>query len=356
MHRAAALAALALVVGACAPAPTREPPEPAPPSAEASEAERPESQPAESGSESPETVRQAEGAPDPTPAERSEPQPSGERDSRDSESLDAVPAEPEPAGTSGSDPVEEQHHSRPQSPPQSQSQSQSQSPAPTQSASEEIQREARSPSSASPAVAESHELLGRITLVGGDAAAEEAVVYFVSEAAPELPSEADASETHEIVTRDKTLSPTVLAVPRGASVQFPNDDPILHNLFSVSPANSFDLGVYGPGESPSVTLDRTGVVNIYCNVHHDMHAHVLVVDTPWRTQPAADGSFRLEGLPTGPGELHIWHRQSERWTRSVELPATAPLRVSLEVSKPKLPPHRDKTGQSYNRRDRDPYR
>ncbi|WP_147307686.1 hypothetical protein [Wenzhouxiangella sediminis] len=197
---------------------------------------------------------------------------------------------------------------------------------------------------------------GTIALTGGDADADEAIVYFLPDDPASMPPAGSRPEATEIVTRDKTLMPTVAAVSRGSEVRFPNEDPILHNLFSVSPDNGFDLGVYGPGEAPSVTFDQTGVVNIYCNVHHDMHTHVLVVDTPWRTRPDAQGRFELSGLPPGPGELHVWHRQSEAWQRAIELPASGPVDVTLEVTKPRLPPHRDKTGQPYNRRDRDPYR
>lgn len=197
---------------------------------------------------------------------------------------------------------------------------------------------------------------GRVRLTGGDAEAAEAVIYFVpAEGVPEGLGR-ETGQAPEIVTRDKALSPTVLSVSPGTQVRFPNDDPILHNLFSVSPENDFDVGVYSPGESPTVEFENPGVVNIYCNVHHDMHAHVLVVDTPWRASPGADGRFELTGLPPGHGELHVWHRQSEAWSHSVELPLSAPIEVALPVTKPRLPPHRDKTGQPYNRRDRDPYR
>jgi plastocyanin len=197
---------------------------------------------------------------------------------------------------------------------------------------------------------------GRLMLSGGDAETSEAVVYFLPDAGAADRPQVQAREIREIVTRDKTLSPTVLAVSPGTQVRFPNDDPILHNLFSVSPENGFDLGVYGPGESPAVEFERPGVVNIYCNVHHDMHAHVLVVDTAWHTSPDSEGRFELAGLPPGPGVLHVWHRQSERWSRPIELPLAAPIDVTLPVTKPKLPPHRDKSGLPYNRRDRDPYR
>lgn len=193
------------------------------------------------------------------------------------------------------------------------------------------------------------ELTGRVTLIGGDAHPEEAVVYFVPQSVVDAARETEAAETAEIVTRDKKMSPTVLAVSRGTEVRFPNEDPILHNLFSVSPDNSFDLGIYGPDESPSVTFEHPGVVNVYCNVHHNMHAHVLVVDTPWRARPATDGRFQLTGLPAGSGELHVWHRQTRAWSRSIDLPPSGTMDITLEVTKPMLPPHPDKAGQPDNR-------
>lgn len=195
---------------------------------------------------------------------------------------------------------------------------------------------------------------GRVALAGGDAAVDQTVLYFVPDGAPA--AAAPLPSAPEIVTRDKVLDPTVLVVPAGTEVRFPNEDPILHNLFSVSPGNAFDVGIYGPGEAPSATLGSPGAVNIFCNVHHDMHAHVLVVDTPFYTRADADGRFELSGLPTGRGTLHAWHRQGPAWSRSIELPAEAPVDLTLEITRPNLPPHRDKRGQSYQRRDRDPYR
>ena len=206
---------------------------------------------------------------------------------------------------------------------------------------------------AAPAAPSTAVIEGSIALSGGDAEVTDTVVYFVPEAA-EAPTPPENERA--IVTRDKSLSPTVLTGPRGSAVRFPNEDPILHNLFSVSPGNDFDLGIYGPGEAPTVRFEQTGVVNIYCNVHHDMHAHVLVVDTPWSTRADASGRFRLEGLPLGPGQLHVWHRQSDAWSRAMRLSGDASVDVALDITKPGLPQHRDKTGQPYNRRDRDPYR
>lgn len=294
-------AVLVLILAACAPIP----PQGAGPVADEAPAERSEADPAQP--DEPETAIDAqqppaESAPDETSTAEPQADPDGGEAAASEPAAQPAPSEPEPA-----------------------------------------------------APAADADLTGRVHLTGGDADPAEAVVYFVP--GKQAAASADpAAANFEIVTEDKALRPTVLAVPAGATLRFPNRDPILHNLFSVSPDNDFDLGVYGPGEAPAVTLDTPGVVNIYCNVHHDMHAHVLVVDSPWHDRPDAQGRFRLTGLPAGPGELHVWHRQSDRWSQSVQLPQDGSLAIELRVTRPSLPPHRDKTGQPYNRRDRDPYR
>ena len=106
----------------------------------------------------------------------------------------------------------------------------------------------------------------------------------------------------EIGTSKKEFSPHVLVVPVGSTVAFPNHDPFNHNVFSLSEENPFDLGLYGRGEARSVRFDQPGLVRVYCNVHAQMSALVLVRDSPWYTQPASDGSFTLGSVP--PGELH----------------------------------------------------
>ncbi|MGB0514048.1 MAG: cupredoxin domain-containing protein [Wenzhouxiangellaceae bacterium] len=204
---------------------------------------------------------------------------------------------------------------------------------------------------ASPPQARSN-LTGRVALTGRDADVAETVLYFE----PDAPIATPKPGRFEIATRDKTFEPAVMAVTRGSVVRFPNRDPILHNVFSVSSGNAFDLGVYGPDAAPETRLDQTGAVNVYCNVHHEMHAHVLVLETPWFVQVDADGGFALADLPPGPGTLHAWHRQADAWSMRIEGGAAAPIDVRLNIVRPQLPAHTDKRGQSYFRKDRDPYR
>lgn len=202
---------------------------------------------------------------------------------------------------------------------------------------------------------EGRELLGRIALSADDADPSETVVYFVPDRMPaDPPPMPDAS--FEIATMDKQFQPPVLAVARGSEVRFPNRDPILHNVFSVSQGNAFDLGVYGPGTEPAVTLNESGAVNVYCNVHRDMHAHILVLDSPWFVRASNDGAFALNDLPPGPGVLHVWHRRAEGWSMPVHAGVIDSIVVDLQVVRPQIPDHLDKAGQSYQRRDRDPYR
>ncbi|HEY0783649.1 MAG TPA: hypothetical protein VGE98_14410, partial [Thermoanaerobaculia bacterium] len=129
---------------------------------------------------------------------------------------------------------------------------------------------------------------------------------------------------------------------------------ILHNVFSVSPGNAFDLGLYREGAGKEVRFDHAGVAHVYCNVHHGMVAHVLVLDTPYFTYPAEDGSFVLTGLPKGPGTLTIWHEKTDPWTRQIELPAQA-VAARIEVVLLQLPPHLNKSGESYFRNSRERY-
>jgi plastocyanin len=171
-----------------------------------------------------------------------------------------------------------------------------------------------------------------------DADVHQAVVYWEPANSPKkglIPPE----KPFEMVSKDKEFVPHVLVVPRGSRVSFPNQDVILHNVFSVSPGNSFDLGFYGKGGAKDKKFDETGLVRVFCNVHRAMVAYILVLDTPYHVGVAADGSFTLSGLPKGPGQLTIWHEQAEPFKVSLTLPVTAPVAAHLEVVRPQVPSH-----------------
>jgi plastocyanin len=145
-----------------------------------------------------------------------------------------------------------------------------------------------------------------------------AVVYFEPDEPPELhPPEQPLVMT----TQRREFVPRVLPVVAGTTVRFPNEDPILHNVFSTSPGNRFDLGVYGESPGKSHRFDHPGLVRVFCNVHSAMSAHIVVVNSPHFTVPDRDGRFSLEGLPPGPGRLTFWHERAEPDRMLVELDA-----------------------------------
>lgn len=107
--------------------------------------------------------------------------------------------------------------------------------------------------------------------------------------------------------RDQKFFPHVLPVIVGTTVDFPNDDKIWHNIYSDSKVKKFDLGLYGPGKSKTVTFDKPGVVRILCNVHPTMEAYIVVEDHPNFASPDARGNYRFEGIPLGSYQLQVWH-------------------------------------------------
>jgi plastocyanin len=180
---------------------------------------------------------------------------------------------------------------------------------------------------------------------------DQAVVFFTPAKKPK-PVPTSASSTPipvpEMATVRKTFTPRMLVVPVGAQVRFPNQDPILHNAFSVSPGNAFDLGLVGKGPGKTITFKEAGLVRVFCNVHQQMAGYVLVLDTPYSTHPDARGAFTMEDLPVGAGTLSVWHERGELTTQQVTLPLRAPLALSLPVSKARVPRHLNKFGKAYS--------
>ena len=133
----------------------------------------------------------------------------------------------------------------------------------------------------------------------------------------------------------------------GSSVRFENFDPILHNAFAPAGAHQFDVGLYGKGEAREHRFEKAGLVRVYCNVHHDMVGHILVLDTPHFARPDASGGFRLEVPPGMAGELFVWHERAKLWRRKLDGKDATGLDITLDLSRPRVPPHMNKFGKPY---------
>ena len=113
----------------------------------------------------------------------------------------------------------------------------------------------------------------------------------------------------DIRQRDENFVPPVVAVPIGSEVGFPNDDPIYHNVFSLSRPRSFNLGRYPRGHTRGVQFDRPGIVKVFCDIHSHMSATVMVFDHPWFAVPDEDGRFELPAVPAGDRQITAWHER-----------------------------------------------
>ena len=154
----------------------------------------------------------------------------------------------------------------------------------------------------------------------------------------------------EIRQRELQFSPQVTVVVVGESVDFPNDDRVFHNVFSVSEPARFDLGLYKEGTRKTVTFTRPGTVDIYCNIHPQMVAKVKVVDTWLHSVTGPDGTFRIDGVPKGTYTLVAWQPFGPelRSTVTVEPGKDAAVQLELaEGTKPKW--HLRKDGTPYGR-------
>jgi plastocyanin len=131
--------------------------------------------------------------------------------------------------------------------------------------------------------------------------------------------------------RGQRFEPQLLVVPAGSTVSFPNTDPIFHNVFSLSGTKKFDLGYYPAGQTRTVRFDEPGVVQVYCHLHPNMYAAIVIVPNRWYTQPADDGTFKLHDVPPGSYRLVAWHISAGYFRRNVEVSAMPGSDVIVDI-------------------------
>ena len=166
------------------------------------------------------------------------------------------------------------------------------------------------------------------------------VVLFVEDLVEPF-SPSDVPAVHQV---NKRFQPNLLVVPMGVPVAFPNDDPIDHNVFSVSPVKSFDLGLYSGGKAKTITFDRPGPVRIYCNIHPQMIGDILVLPNRYYAMAGPDGRFEIANVPAGTHRVRAWFARGP----SVARVATGAEPLSIRLLQTVVSEgHLNKLGQPY---------
>ena len=191
---------------------------------------------------------------------------------------------------------------------------------------------------------------GRVTLttrmrgvpISTNAYAPRAVTHQATPSAPEMRSvvlylkdvryKAPLPVSHaQIRQEDESFSPRVVAITRGSTVEFPNFDPYFHNVFSLSRVMTFDLGRFRKGEKRERTFARAGVIKVYCHIHSEMAATILVFDHHLYTTPGPDGSFAIDAVPAGTYQLSAWHERIGETTTPLKVVAGADASVEFAL-------------------------
>ena len=180
------------------------------------------------------------------------------------------------------------------------------------------------------------------------------IIYLVpTDSASVLPRPVRTSMTMS----GRAFVPRLRVVPPGSRVDFPNQDPFSHNIFSTTKGAAFDLGLYPAGRSKEAMFRRAGAFPIYCNIHPQMTAFVVVAPTGWVAQAGNDGRWTIENVPAGRYVLHVWHERTKETETAIVVPVAglANLATPIDARGFRFAPHKNKFGKEYDKTGRDRY-
>lgn len=190
-----------------------------------------------------------------------------------------------------------------------------------------------------------------ITDADGKPADAEAIIYVVGFKEP------PANQITEIAQKNRAFVPDLVAITVGESVSFPNRDQILHNVFSESAARRFDLGSFKTDDKKSKDFPEPGVIDVYCNIHPEMAATILVLPNRAHTRRGKDGAYAIAGVPPGTWTVFAYTRRvAKPASAQVTVVAGQDATVDLALQRGAEPPHLNKYGEKYHDVDTTPYR
>ena len=201
---------------------------------------------------------------------------------------------------------------------------------------------------AAPPPAPTGKIHGKVTVTEADgkpAPGVDVIVYILANNF----SEPGGQVTEKISQKGRKFVPELVAITKDDSVEFPNEDPFFHNVFSQSPPRKFDLGQFKKGESKSKKFDQTGVVDVYCNIHPEMAATILVLPNKKHVRADAQGRYVLQGVPAGTVTVFAYTRRATKPVSSqVTVSANGDANVDLALVRGAEPPHMNKYGEKYH--------
>ena len=195
-------------------------------------------------------------------------------------------------------------------------------------------------------VAHAERVTGKVAVTDADGkpVSADVIVYVVGPTEP-----ADPKDVPKITQKDRRFEPDLVAVTAGGSVEFPNADSFLHNVFSQSPDRKFDLGSFKKGESKSKDFPKPGVIDVYCNIHPEMAATILVLPNRMHTHVRADGTFSIDRVPPGRWTVFAYTRRAQRPVSApVVVTAGQDASVNLALVRGAEPEHLNKYGEKYH--------
>ncbi len=182
----------------------------------------------------------------------------------------------------------------------------------------------------------------KVSEADGEPAAAEVVVYLLGFTEP------PTDKVTTIAQKGRKFVPALVAITVGEKVAFPNFDPFLHNVFSQSPPRKFDLGSFPKGEAKEKDFPELGVVDVYCNIHPEMAATIIVLPNRRHTVAGPDGKFVLDGVPPGDWTVFAYTRRAPKPTSAkVTVKAGADATVDLAIVRGAEPAHLNKYGEKY---------
>lgn len=144
------------------------------------------------------------------------------------------------------------------------------------------------------------------------------------------------------------FTPRVLPIIKGSNVNFLNDDNIFHNVFSLSKAKTFDLGIYPAGSEKFLQFDQPGLVKVYCNIHPNMISNILVLNNSLFSKTDTYGNYLITNVPTGNFTLRVWYEQSSDIRREIKVQTRELLVENFDITKSKIiKKHKNKFGMPY---------